>query len=153
MNPEEFEVGTLGQALDEAQFETTVIWTDDHRINGYLQGKPEAAANYIIFGHNFHRTQHVLLCKNSPLTPMFKQGFLRLFENGKLDRLLSKWMRVAKRSRKLSLKSRIVVGISQVVLIFYIMVGTIGATLLLLGLEMMWNKQVWRQIPVFKNNH
>ena len=148
MNPEEFQITDLGKALDDAQVERTVIWTDGNKISGSLQAKPEAAAKFIIFGHSFHRTQHMLLCKNSPLTPIFRQGFLRLNENGILDRLEAKWMKVAKHKRKLSLKSRIVVGINQVVLIFYIMVGTIGATLILLGLEMLWNKQVSRNFKI-----
>ena len=148
-NPEEFLFTNVGKALDDAQNERTVIWTDEALFNGYLRAKPEAAANLKIFGQSYQRTSHLIINKNSPLTPMFRQGFLRLLENGILDHLETKWMKAPKYSSKLTLKSRVVVGIGQVVLIFYIMVGTIGATLLLLGLELMWNKLEWLNFPGF----
>ena len=39
---------------------------------------------------------------------------------------------------------RHVVGIGQIVLIFYIMVATIGTVPLILGLEILWHKQGWQ---------
>ena len=86
---------------------------------------------------------------------MFRQGLLRLRQNGIFDHLQTKWMTVPKYKRNLSLKSRVVVGIGQIVLIFYIMVGTIGVVLLILGLELFCHKYDWQKINVvycFFNN-
>ena len=146
-NPDEFQFTNIVEALDDALNERTVICTVETLFNGYLRAKPEAAANFKVFVLSHSVTSHMLVAKNSPLTPMFRQGFLRLLEYGILDHLDTKWMEAPKYSRRLSLDSRIVVGIGQVVLIFYIMVGTIGATLLLLGMELLWNKRAWLNFP------
>ena len=144
-DPDGFKFDSIKKALDDAQTESIVVWTDTGKLMSYLRANPNAAANLQVFGKGKTDTLHIMLYKNSPLTPMFRQGSLRLYENGMVDHMLSKWMRVPNFKKRLSLKSRMVVGIGQIVLIFYIMVGTICTVLLILGLEILWHKQDWYQ--------
>ena len=140
-DPEQFKFKSHHQALDDAQNERIVVWVDEGKVRSYLRANPHAAANLKIFGKTSPSTTHMILPKNSPLTPMFRQGFLRLRENGMFDYLESKWLNVPDYRNRLSLKMRHVVGIGQIVLIFYIMVATIGTVLLILRLEILWHKQ------------
>ena len=48
-NPEEFQFTNIVQALDDAQNERTVIWIFETFFDFYLQAKPEAAANFLVF--------------------------------------------------------------------------------------------------------
>ena len=140
-DPEKFKFKNHRQALDDAQTQRIVVWVAEDKVRSYLKENPHATTNLKIFGQKSPKTNHMLLPKNSPLTLMFRHGFRRLRENGIFDYLQYKWLNVPDNRNRLSLRSRHVVGIGQIVLIFYIKIAIIGTVVLVLGLEILWHKQ------------
>ena len=122
-----------------------MVWTEGGKLTKYLRDNEHNAAFLQTFGASNPAPPALALPKNSPLTPMFRQGFLRLRENGMLDRARCGCWRMVHHSSRLTLKSRLVIGMGQVALIFYLIVGIIGIVFLVLGLEVLWHKLDWHE--------
>ena len=92
-----------------------------------------------MFGQSKPEYMNLILNKNSPLAPAWKQASLMMMEKGvgkKLDKL---WLGELKSTSSIE-DSLMVLKPTQLVLVFFVVCFSLIATLAVLGFEQIWNQ-------------
>ena len=115
-----------------------VLYLHKERLCSYFKNHPFKSQNIKYFQISGIQNVGIVLPKNSPLTPVLKYCFLRLNEAGAKNILNKKWF--GDTIPKVQADERVILSISQVILIFLFISVAIGISLFLLFGEMVAKK-------------
>ena len=138
-DPDHYKFKTEDEAMEEV-LKGNIVFIDEYKVISYFKQHPELAGKITLFGRSHFSTKQLMFSYNSPLAPIFRQGFLRLSEIGIFDKLDHDWIGDLHTSSK-STTVLTVLSAGQVVLIFIITLIIFGAVLITLALEML--TQYW----------
>ena len=108
-----------------------VIMSDETKLMGYLKSHP-TDQKLFYFAFSKWQYRNLLFYKNSPVLPMFNQGGQYLREKGIIDQLHLKWIGASNKNEGSSLMEIMVLTGGQTVMLFVLLSGILGLSLLTL---------------------
>ena len=126
---------------------------DLHLLIGYAKNNPGVLSQFSlkVFGQGKPEYMNLILNKNSPLAPAWKQASLLMMEKGvgqKLDKL---WLGELKSSSSIE-DSLMVLKPTQLVLVFFVVSFSLILVLVVLGFEQIRN-QVHKSSPIVSKSN
>ena len=155
-SPEVHQYPDVPAAMERVLSERMVGDIQKQWVREYLKAHPEVANRIRTLEVGQPIINSLICSKNSPLTPMLRHGMQMLTEDGVAEYLDLKWMGnkdIEGRSQIANSLTLLTPG--HVVLVFFIMVGTIMSVLVTLFLEKAWiyffGKRIKLDIAIFES--
>ena len=135
-DPDQYHFNIDNGAIGELM-KGNIVFTSENKMKSYFKQNPRLENEIKLFGRSHFSRTHLIFPKNSPLAPIFTQGFLRLSEVGIFEKMGQDWIGQLHTSNKKSSTVLTVLSAGQVVLIFIITLIIFGVVLIILALEML----------------
>ena len=145
-DPDKYTFKTDEEGIEEVLKGDTIVFTSESKVKGYLKQNPDKVNKLALFGRSSFSTRHLIFPQNSPLAPVFRQGFLRLSETGIIDKLYQDWIGQLQSGTKSSAVLT-VLSAGQVVLVFIITIAIFGFVMITLTFELAIHH--WYKLRVF----
>ena len=123
----------LNAGFEEIKKGQTVMFTLDSFLRGKKKENPSSVPNIATFGNSKPTYYNLLLTKNSPLLPLFKQAAIQTIESGQTSRIDAIW-----KGSEIKLEGaadKIVLSSGQTFLLFIFLLTMLGISLICLGFE------------------
>ena len=151
-NPHDHVYPSLETAMDRVVSERVVVDVQTQTLREYLKTHSEVSNQIQTIVDGGASQYGLVFGKNSPLTPMFNQAVQKLREFGVLEKLDLKWMGAKNVGGNSNIATSLtLITIDRVVLVFTIMVITIIAVFVTLGIEFTWSNWISHKINFIPN--
>ena len=139
-NPDKYLFKSISEGIERMKSGRVAIQLDGKSLRQfYKKNQMETRPNTIVARPN-DNTENFILTKNSPLTPIFAAGSLQLYETGLMKILEEKWMGKKLESKVSNPLHTVVLDLGQVILMFFLLGSAIAVSIIILGVEYLWNQ-------------
>ena len=139
-NPDKYLFKSISEGIERMKSGRVAIQLDGKSLRQfYKKNQMETRPNTIVARPN-DNTENFILTKNSPLTPIFAAGSLQLYETGLMKILEEKWMGKKLDSKVSNPLHTVVLDLGQVILMFLLLGSAIAVSIIILGVEYLWNQ-------------
>ena len=139
-NPDKYLFKSISEGIERMKSGRVAIQLDGKSLRQfYKKNQMETRPNTIVARPN-DNTENFILTKNSPLTPIFAAGSLQLYETGLMKILEEKWMGKKLESKVSNPLHTVVLDLGQVILMFLLLGSAIAVSIIILGVEYLWNQ-------------
>ena len=139
-NPDKYLFKSISEGIERMKSGRVAIQLDGKSLRQfYKKNQMETRPNTIVARPN-DNTENFILTKNSPLTPIFAAGSLQLYETGLMKILEEKWMGKKLESKVSNRLHTVVLDLGQVILMFFLLGSAIAVSIIILGVEYLWNQ-------------
>ena len=131
----------LNSGFEELKKGQTVMFSLDSFLRGKKKESPTSVPNIATFAPSKPSYYNLLLTKNSPLGPLFKQAAIETIESGQTSRIDAIW-----KGAPIKLEGaadKIVLSSGQTFLLFTFLLSMLGVSLICLGFE--WCLKIFKR--------
>ena len=139
-DPDKFYFKNAKEGIKRMKSGKVGVRLEDNSLRQYLKEHPkEPRPNIIMIDQKQPNADNIILTKNSPLALLFKTGSIELWETGLMKILEVKWFGKELEKKTPNPLHTVVLNLGQTSMMFLIMGVAIIGSLILLGMELLWD--------------
>ena len=139
-DPDKFYFKNAKEGIKRMKSGKVGVRLEDNSLRQYLKEHPkEPRPNIIMIDQKQPNADNIILTKNSPLALLFKTGSIELWETGLMKILEVKWFGKELEKKTPNPLHTVVLNLGQTSMLFLIMGAAIMGSLILLGMELLWD--------------